>query len=443
MTDDTATPTRRDYVKYGGAVVSGGVLAGCTGGSGPGATPTAGSTTTEDDSYSVTMEPVGTVEFDAVPERWVPYDGGYADMGVALGRGDGLSGIGGLDRYYTSVYEELPGVDVDRERLEAHPEVRTKEEFYALGADVHLYDPRMLINWFDWEESDVAEIASNVGPFVGNLIFRRSDEWHDYRYYTLYEAFETVAELFQARERYEAFARLHDEFIGEIRAELPPASQRPEVFLTFEGTNEPETFSPYRLADGGTSKKQWRDLGAEDALAGTDIENLSTTNRSELDYENLLEVDPEVILIRGHERKSATEFRETVVEYMRNHPVGSELTAVQNGRVYRGGYLYQGPIHNLFLTERAAKQLYPDVFGDVTDENRLFDRERVADIVRGEFRMHAREWRIAGTFQTPSDYDIPDLPAWEVRRDEDGRLAFAVGDAEPFIAAENPVPVRR
>jgi len=382
-------PTRRDAIKGGGAALLGGGLAGCVGGDAPESTATdtaagtASARDTDDDAYTVSMEPVGEVAFESVPERWIAYDGGYADMGVALGQADGMTGIGGADRYYTDVYDELPGVSVDRERIESNPEVRTKEEFYELDNDVHLYDPNMLENWFDWSQSDVEEIAENVAPFVGNLIFRRSDEWHDYRYYTLYEAFEKVAAVFQQQERYRAFERLHEEFIADIQRQLPPADERPSVFLTYEGTTEPETFSPYRLNDKGTSKKQWRDLGVSDALAGTDIENLSTTNRGELDYENLLDIDPDVILVRGHERKSPAEFRETVLSYMREHPVGGELTAVQNERVYRGGYLNQGPIHNLFLTERAAKQMYPDVYGDVTGGNELFDRGRVADIING------------------------------------------------------------
>ena len=399
-------PTRRAFAKYGGTVALGGLLAGCIGGSGGGnggdgaesgdgdgdaATAATSSTDSDADSgasdespYTAAIEPVGEVTFEAVPERWVAYDGGFADMAVALGKGDGLAGVGNASRYYTYVYDELSGVDVDRNQVESHPEVRTKEQFYELDADVHLYDPQMLVNWFDWGEDDVAEIRDNVAPFFGNLIFRRSDEWHDYRYYTLYEAFERVAAAFDERERYEAFAELHESFIADIQARLPPADDRPSVFLTFEGTDEPESFSPYRLVDKGTSKKQWRDLGVTDALAGTDVENLSTTNRGELDYENLIEVDPEVILVRGHERKSPAEFRDTVLAYMESHPVGSELTAVQDGRVYRGGYLYQGPIHNLFLTERAAKQLYPAEFGDVTGDRELFDRQRVADIVKGE-----------------------------------------------------------
>jgi iron complex transport system substrate-binding protein len=391
MPDDATTdgaPTRREYIGYGGAVVAGGLLAGCAGDSGgdgspaPSATGTATAGGTAGD-YTISMEPVGDVTFGSVPETWVPYSGDYADMAVALGRGDGITGIGGADRYYTYVYDELDGVGVDREQIEANPEVRTKEQFYELDSDVHLYDPRMLVNWFDWDAADVTEIAENVGPFVGNLIFRRSDGWHDYRYYTLYEAFEKVAQVFQEQDRYAAFAQFHDEFIADVQSRLPPADERPNVFLTFEGTTEPETFSPYRLNDGGTSKKQWNDLGVSDALAGTDIENLSTTDRGELDYENLLEIDPDVILVRGHERKTPTEFRDTVLAYMEDHPVGSELRAVQNGRVYRGGHLYQGPIHNLFLTERAAKQLYPDEFGHVTDDAELFDRGRVSDIVAG------------------------------------------------------------
>jgi iron complex transport system substrate-binding protein len=246
-------------------------------------------------------------------------------------------------------------------------------------------DPQMLINWFDWTRGDVREISENVAPFLGNLIFRREDEWHqDYRYYSLYGAFETMADLFQERERFEAMRAIHDDLLAELQGRLPPESERPEVFLTYEGTDEPSTFSPYRLDDMGTSKKQWRDLGARDALAETDIEGLSSTDRGELDYETLLELDPEVILIRGHRGDTAREFRETVLTYMRDHPVGSELQAVQNGRVYRGGLLHQGPIQNLFLTERGAKQLYPEAFGEVTSDADLFDRQRVADVVTGE-----------------------------------------------------------
>ncbi|WP_336359687.1 ABC transporter substrate-binding protein [Haladaptatus sp. ZSTT2] len=396
MSDTVEThdaPTRRDYLTYGGAVIGAGLLAGCAGDS-PAATTTTGEqpttgqpTETESSRYTVSMEPVGDLTLESIPEKWIAYDGGYADMGVALGKGDGMTGIGGAGRYYTQVYDELPGVSVDRDLLETNDlgeAGMSKELFYELDNDVHVMDPQMLINWFDWSEADVAEITENVGPFFGNLIFRREDEWHDYRYYTLYEAFEKVAHLFGEQERYAAFEALHDEFIATIQTNMPPADDRPNVLLVYEGSNEPEEFSPYRLNDQGTSKKQWHDLGVSDALAGTGIQGLSTTDRSRIDYETMLEIDPDVIMLRAHERQSAAEFRDTVLAFMQEHSVARELTAVQNEQVYRGGYLFQGPIHNLFLTERGAQQLYPDVFGEEDGDEQLFDRQRVADIVAGD-----------------------------------------------------------
>jgi hypothetical protein len=82
MADDSShhgAPTRREYVRYGGTVIGGGLLAGCAGQSDSRSTPTEAETdkstptetsTPEDDGYSVTMEPVGEVTFESVPEEF-------------------------------------------------------------------------------------------------------------------------------------------------------------------------------------------------------------------------------------------------------------------------------------------------------------------------------------------------------------------------------------
>ncbi|ELZ11671.1 hypothetical protein C479_06437 [Halovivax asiaticus JCM 14624] len=92
-----AASTHREYLKYSGAAVGGGLIAGCTGDGVPGtaSTPTGteNGTTTPDSAYSLSMEPVGTVELDRVPETLVQYTGEYADMGVALGQADGLQAV--------------------------------------------------------------------------------------------------------------------------------------------------------------------------------------------------------------------------------------------------------------------------------------------------------------------------------------------------------------
>jgi iron complex transport system substrate-binding protein len=397
------TPTRRDYLGYGSTLLTAGALAGCTGdadsvatetetggSAGAGSTATTSSPTTRTEStatpetsYTVEMEPVGTVEFESVPETWESYFPGYADMGVALGQADGLSAVGVTSRYHTEYYDELDGVSVDKSGItELYDEGIDKELYYELDNDVHLTDPRWLTenSFFGLEESDVEELTETVAPFVGNTIFRRTDPWHTYPYDTLYEAFEKVAQVFGQEDRYAAFASLHDEYLGRVRESLPPAAERPAGLLCFAGSDEPETFSPYRLADEGTNKKHLHDLGVTDALADTGIEGLSTDDRGQIDYETMLEVDPEALFVRGHEQKSREGFLDTVVAFMRDHSVASELTAVQNDAVYRGGPIYQGPIQNLFITERFARLLYPDAYTD--DE--LFDRGRVADIINGD-----------------------------------------------------------
>jgi len=378
-------PTRREYVKYGGVVAGGGLLAGCTGDDDPGSTPgeSGGSTPTEEPGYAVEMAPVGEVSFDRPPERVTHYFPGYADMAVALGHGDSILSMGLPSRFHTSHYEELDGVGVDTgsiTKLNGDSGI-DKEIFYELDSDLHLIDPQWLVNnsFFGLEAADIEELTDNVAPFIGNTIFRRTDGWHTYHYYSLYEAFEKVARIHQEQETFTRLKELHDEFVADVQADLPAADDRPNALLTFAAGDEPEAFYPYRVSDQGTNKKQFHDLGITDALADTGIEGLSTTDRGQIDYETMLEVDPDSILVRGHEGKTRAEFEDTVLAFMRRHETASELTAVRNGMVFRGGPIYSGPLHHLFLVERYATGYFPDVYS-----GELFDRQRVADIVDGD-----------------------------------------------------------
>jgi len=396
---------RRSFLRSGAALTTIG-LAGCTGqdspetstgGDGGGAagtptdTPTATGTATETETltetatstasetpYSVSMEPVGEVTFESVPETWVANNGSWADMGVALGL-EPPEGVWLPGRYHTQYYDEIPGVSVDKSgiaKLWGDSGVG-KEQFYEFDADVHVFDPNFLINRSKgWERSDIEEISEGVAPFFGNSIFSGGYEWHDdYKYYSLYEAFEKLAQAFRRTERYAAFESLHEEFQSNVADVVPSGGERPSVAIFWAGGNEPKEFSPYLIHEG-TSFKQWRDLEVRDALAETDVKDFHAT-RARVGFETMLEIDPEVVLFRGHESQTREAFQSTVVAYMEDHDVASGLTAVQNGDVYRGGPLYQGPITNLVVTERAAKQVY-----DV--EETLFDRERVAAIVNGD-----------------------------------------------------------
>ena len=113
-----------------------------------------------------------------------------------------------------------------------------------------------------------------------------------------------------------------------------------------------------------------------DALAESGVEDFHGS-RAAIDVETLLDVDPEVLLLRGYENMSEQEFQDTIVAFLEDHETASRVAAVENGEVYRAGGLYQGPITNLVLTERLAGDLYGF-------DGELFDRERVAEIVAGD-----------------------------------------------------------
>jgi len=396
-TDGREDSTRREYVKYGGAVVAGGLLAGCAGDGGSGTpeptetatatptgtaaadtgAPTETATATPEDSYAASIEPVGTVEFEDVPETWFPYTGDWADMGVALGQADGLAAIGVRRRFGAHLYEELPGVSVDKSALtQLWQDGTDKEVFFELDADVHVIDPNFMINRLQWSRADVEEVGERVAPFFGNASFTQVYGWHDYTHYSLYDAFEKLATAFRERARFEAFKSYHDEVVADVQSRVPSGS--PDVAVLVPADVPPEAFWPYRIGSGIQSK-HWNDLGVDDALLKGDITD-AQAGGGRIDFETLLEVDPDVIAVRLPGQITQEWVDENVTAAMRDHPIGGELSAVRNDRVIYGGMTYQGPIIHLFQLETAARGIYPDEFGG----EQLFDRERVAAIVRGD-----------------------------------------------------------
>ncbi|GGN95439.1 ABC transporter substrate-binding protein [Haloarcula pellucida] len=390
MADDATeheAPTRREYVKYGGAVITGGALAGCTGQSDSRSTPT------ENESYSVTMSPVGTVEFEEVPERIFTRLSHHAGMAFALGRGDDVNAVNGpayYDATWAQFTERLPGISVDW--ADAYASWKpSKEQLYELESDVHLADPAWVVQLDQWDMGDIEEVTDNVAPWFGNSLSDRhqepTGEWaSDYEYYGLWEQFETVAEVFQEEARYEALASIHADVIGAIEADLPPESERPSVAMITAADVEKQIWA-YRVDNPGFLTAHTRPLGPRDPF-GRSFESGST-----IDFEALLEADPDVILyLSGMQPNvSMTDLRST----LESHSVASEVTAVQDGRVFPQGARYQGPILNLFQLEMSAKQFYPETFGEwpksdggpypeIPEEEQLFDRQRVADIIDGD-----------------------------------------------------------
>ncbi|MFC6723365.1 ABC transporter substrate-binding protein [Halobium palmae] len=337
------------------------------------------------------MSPVGTVNFDGVPEEAVLYDAQVADHLVALGQQDRIVSLGFPDRYYTGFYEELPGVELDTSDLTAfYTDQLTldKEILYELDGDVHHLDPIRWEGTFD--AADIEEIKQNIAPFFCNRFSRAHGYQGDqpYEYYSLWELLDKYAQVYQVQSRSGALSQVRDGMLDLIRADLPPQEERPSVALVTYNHDE-ESFGPYRLNGPGFGKAHTRPLGANDALAeGT--KSYASDYGNNYSMEAMLEFDPDV-MIHNFDWTNVRERTEAFFD-LGDHPVGGEITAVQNDRLYAGGTALQGPIFDLFQIELSAKQIYPDSFGQppepgksVPAEDQLFDRQRVADVVNGEF----------------------------------------------------------
>jgi len=410
MADDSSgqeTPTRRDYMKYGGAVVGGSLLAGCAGQSDSGSTPNETSagkestatatdtetTTPEDESYSVTMSPMGTVEFDGVPESAVSFDDQWVDHLVALGQEDKLIGLARPDGYSNEFYEWLPGVSFDADGVTAiwAEDAVDMEMLYELDADVHHIDPLRAPDSLDGlDDDDVETIRNDIGPFFANRGSRANNVPGgadvDYEFYTLWELTSKFAELYQVQDRSAALKSVRDEMVDDIQSNLPPEEDRPTVGLAQWWQGDIWVYDPNK---GGFGSAHYRPVQLKDAFPGVAGYAASNWQEGKIDREKALDADPDV-WIQHNSVGNKDFFENEVVPELKDDPVASQITAVQNDRIYPGGTGLGGPIHNLFQIEMTAKQVYPDLFGEyqglgdpVPEDEQLFDRQRVADIING------------------------------------------------------------
>jgi ABC-type Fe3+-hydroxamate transport system substrate-binding protein len=412
-------PTRRGYMKYGGAVVVGGLLAGCTGGGDSGETPesaqpeadadtptrTTTETATEDRSYTASMPPVGELTLEEPPSSWVGGLGFTADVLTALGHGDGAVGMIDPEFWYQGFYDFLDDVDVptadDMARVTTEGFDTDLEILYDLDPDLMAVDPNLFMTTYGLAEREVEEIQQNIAPWFGNESRRgRDDGWttwpgdDPYPYIPIQEYVRSYGALFGEQERRDALLELYDSFISDIRSRVPQQSERRSLGL-INGRHNPGNeagwfiYDPNSEIEEAWGKKQYRDLNVADAFEGV----YDGKSGVFVDYEGLLEFDPDVIIF--HFGLSFLDFRGTNFiqqqrELLNDHPVGSQLTAVQNDDMYVGGTPYQGPIINMFQTEMAAKQLYPDEFGpypglgELSEDEQLFSRQRLSDIVNGD-----------------------------------------------------------
>ncbi|MDZ5812753.1 ABC transporter substrate-binding protein [Halorubrum sp. AD140] len=399
--DDTIrreAPTRRDYVKYGGTVVGGGLLAGCTGDGPESDDSTSNESSSEesdaadDERYTVDLSPVGKVEFDAPPKRVVAFDRQWIHIAYELGHGDAVVGAARPDSLWFTLHETLPGVSIDLDGIESfYGDQIDKEVLYEIDPDLIAVDPLRAPTLEGLDESDIEELERNVAPFFANRYSWTEgyDGDETYTYYTLFDLYEKFGEAFEAQDRVAALREVDEDLTETIHSDLPPEEERPTVMQVGYYDGE---FYTYDIEDGGIHTRHYREVGARSAIRETYGDDVPFEFGTAVDFETLLEIDPDVLIQASSLFYGDVEgvSHEDTVEEVSEHEVGSELTAIQNDAYYPGGTPYAGPVAYLFYSELTAKYLYPETFGEfpglgeIPEEEQLFDRQRVADIINGD-----------------------------------------------------------
>ncbi|WP_348533555.1 ABC transporter substrate-binding protein [Haloarcula laminariae] len=376
---------RRRVLASSASLIAAG-LAGCGGNSGSESGSTNSPST---EPYTVQIDPNDPYTFEEVPETYGVGTSPFLDMGMALGIQP--SATTGLERAPLKFYDLLElGFDESQvTKLASDAESGyDRENFYAADADVWLISRTNIGRYVNWDDSDFEEVESQTGPFLGTTLrfAPQSAVQAEPNPYTMYEAFEKVAKVFQRQQRFEAWQSLHDDLMSTIEEGLPPEDERPTVAAIWRGVS-PDS-GQFRIAPLhrlGNNTKSYNRVGMQDAFEGQYPDG-------PIGYEELLRADPDYIgAVGALTSQTHEEFVNTTVEPFESNENGQQLSAVRNGNVIRSGGQYMGPIVDMFSTEAVAKQVYPDEFGEwpgsvgaVPEGEQLFDRQRLRDIVNGD-----------------------------------------------------------
>ncbi|MFC7072596.1 ABC transporter substrate-binding protein [Halovenus rubra] len=432
--NDCSESTRRSFVRYGGMVAAGSLLAGCVGGGGDDDSDTEGSsqsttqtetttetnsneetnptsqTSQEDTSYAASMAPVGELSFEEIPETVVGGWGFVGDVLMALGQANRVVGMSRPGFWYQGFYELLPNVS-PRDTTEIPATVsksyRINEELvYDLDPDLLAVDPNRFINWYGSDTETVSKLAEDIAPFFGNESrSKRAPDWavwpnkKEYGYYDIPEFVERYGRLFGEQERAAAMVDLYESTIDDITSRLPPESERPSIASVDAFTNpENRGFfgvnNPKPANEKTHEHREYGHLSVIDAFEDKYVKGGHYGMKA--GFEELLDINPDVIIFDeavnsfgGENVYGNAGAYEKTIDVIKKNEVTKQVKAVQDDHLYPGGTGSQGPIINLFQTEMLAKQLHPEEygkwhgFGEIPAEERLFDRQRVADIING------------------------------------------------------------
>ncbi|KZK89030.1 Vitamin B12-binding protein precursor [Pseudovibrio sp. W64] len=254
-----------------------------------------------------------TVEFDGVPQRAVSHDSNLTEMMLALELQDNMVGYTGISGWKTLDEELTDQVAVLPELAPKYP---NKE--ILIGADADFF----FAGW-------------NYGMRVGGELTPETLEPFGIKVYELTESCIHIGEkpkvsmddmyndllnlgrIFDVEERAEALVQAYREDLAQFKAGLKAADTPLRVFVYDGGEDSPFTAGRYGMP-----------TALIEAAGGTNVTDTLDKSWVRVNWEAVVETNPEVIVIINYGEVTAAQKR----EFMLNNPAFADMDAVKNDR---------------------------------------------------------------------------------------------------------------
>ncbi|EEA95108.1 ABC transporter substrate-binding protein [Pseudovibrio sp. JE062] len=254
-----------------------------------------------------------TVKFDGVPQRAVSNDSNLTEMMLALGLQDNMVGYTGVSGWKTLDAELTDKVAV---LPELSPKYPSKE--VLIGADADFY----FAGW-------------NYGMKVGGEVTPETLEPFGIKVYELTESCIHLGEkpkvsmddmyndllnlgrIFGVEARAEALVQSYRDELVKFKAGLKTSDTPLRVFVYDSGEDSPFTAGRYAMP-----------TAMIEAAGGTNVLDTLEKSWARVNWEAVVEANPEMIVIVNYGEVTAEQKR----EFMLNNPAFAELDAVKNDR---------------------------------------------------------------------------------------------------------------
>lgn len=292
-------------------------------------------------AYPVTVDSCDRrITFESAPEAVIANDGNMIEMMLVLGLEDRLVGISGMESLDEISAEMRPVAASLRLISRQYP---TREVIIGHAPDLY---------FAGWNYG--LKLGGDVTPAMlerfGISVYELTEscihlgQAPDVSLDTMYVDLLNLGRIFGIEERAESLVSSYREMIEAIGADLPESTDWPDVFVYDSGEDIPFTAGRYAMP-----------TALIEAAGGNNIANVLETSWATINWETVIEGNPDIIIIVNYGSVTAEQKR----DFLRSHPALAYIKAVRNDRLVVLEYneVTPGP-RNINAVARLAREFH-------------------------------------------------------------------------------------